>query len=65
MVRIGKIVISVTATTGYNDEILSSPDRRYKRFLLYLILGFVQSGPDPSHVGLVQVSVEVRSNMFD
>jgi len=31
----GKIVISVIATTGYNDEILSSPDRRYKRFLLY------------------------------
>ena len=35
MVRMGKIVISVIATTGYNDEILSSPDRRYKRFLLY------------------------------
>ena len=31
----GKIVISVIATTGYNDEILNSPDRRYKRFLLY------------------------------
>ena len=31
----GKIGISVIATTGYNDEILSSPDRRYKRFLLY------------------------------
>jgi len=29
MVRMGKIVISVMATTGYNDEILSSPDRRY------------------------------------
>jgi len=35
MVRMGKIVISVIATTGYNDKILSSPDRRYKRFLLY------------------------------
>jgi len=32
MVRMGKIVISVVATTGYNDEILSSPDRRYKDF---------------------------------
>ena len=31
--RVGKIVISVIATPGYNDEILSSPDRRYKRFL--------------------------------
>jgi len=31
----GKIGLSVIATTGYNDEILSSPDRRYKRFLLY------------------------------
>ena len=38
MVRMGKIVISVIATTGYNDEILSSPDRRYKRFLLYLLI---------------------------
>jgi len=36
VVRVGKIVISVVATTGYNDEILSSPDRRYERFLLYL-----------------------------
>jgi len=36
VVRMGKIVISVIATTGYNDEILSSPDRRYKRFLLYM-----------------------------
>jgi len=35
MVRMGKIVISVIATTGYN-EILSSPNRRYKRFLLYM-----------------------------
>jgi len=37
MVRMDKIVISVIATTGYNDEILSSPDRRYKRFLLQKI----------------------------
>ena len=37
MVRMGKIVISVIAIAGYNDEILSSPDRRYKRFLLLLI----------------------------
>jgi len=36
VVRVGKIVISVIATTEYNDEILSSPHRRYKRFLLYL-----------------------------
>ena len=36
VVRMGKIVISVIATTGYNDEILSSPDRRYKRFLVYM-----------------------------
>jgi len=34
VVRIRKIVLSVIATTGYNDEILSSPDRRYKRFLM-------------------------------
>jgi len=34
MVRMGKFVISFIATTGYKDEILSSPDRRYKRFLL-------------------------------
>jgi len=34
-------VISVIATTGYNDEILSSPDRRYKRFLLYLVDGYL------------------------
>jgi len=36
VVRVGKIVISVIATTGCNDEILNSPDRRYKRSLLYL-----------------------------
>jgi len=35
-------MISVITTTGYNDEILSSPDRRYKRFLLYhkFLLGY-------------------------
>jgi len=37
VVRMGKIGISVIATTGYNDEILSSLDHRYKRFLLYLV----------------------------
>ena len=31
-------MISVIATTGYYDEILSSPDRRYKRFVLYFLL---------------------------
>jgi len=41
MVRMGKIVISVIATTGYNDEIFSSPDRRYKRFLLYVYSFYV------------------------
>ena len=39
MIRVGKIVISVIATTGYNDEILSSTDRRYERFLLNTIPG--------------------------
>jgi len=37
VVRMGKIGISIIATTGYNDEILSSLDRHYKRFLLYLV----------------------------
>jgi len=34
----GKTVISVIARAGYNDEILSSRDRRYKRFLQYILL---------------------------
>ena len=43
MVRMGKIVISVIATTGYNVEILSSPDRCYKRFLLYFYVRSLRS----------------------
>ena len=43
MARTGKIGISVKATTGYNDEILSSPNRRYKRFLLYFFRDIVDT----------------------